>query len=105
MNVIIPAHTDYLSKEEFKKLRDMRYDKNQVKAKGLPFLPATVLMRTKEELCKKNDILNPNDQPFESKEASFEGYFQRVKFYNLFSRTAIDIKGIAFERFWAKTFP
>lgn len=51
---------------------------------------------SKDKLFEKNDTLK-------IKEASFEAIVEELQIYNL-SRTADDVKGIAFERFLGKTF-
>ena len=57
--------------------------------------------RTKEDYAK-DDLFEPNDT-IRIKEASFEAIVKELEVYNL-SRTADDIKGIAFEKFLGKTF-
>ena len=50
----------------------------------------------------KEDLFEPNDT-IKIKEASFEAIVKELEVYNL-SRTADDVKGIAFEKFLGKTF-
>ena len=51
---------------------------------------------------KNDDLFEPNDT-IKIKEASFEAIVKELEVYNL-SRTADDVKGIAFEKFLGKTF-
>ena len=90
--------TQIFSKEEFKKLREA-YDKTKSK-QSLPFYQQ-LFERTKEDYAK-DDLFEPNDT-IRIKEASFEAIVKELEVYNL-SRTADDIKGIAFEKFLGKTF-
>lgn len=90
--------TQIFSKEEFKKLREA-YDKTKSKH-SLPFYQQ-LFERTKEDYAK-DDLFEPNDT-IKIKEASFEAIVEELEVYNL-SRTADDIKGIAFEKFLGKTF-
>lgn len=90
--------TQIFSKEEFKKLRES-YDKTKSK-QSLPFYQQ-LFERTKEDYAK-DDLFEPNDT-IRIKEASFEAIVKELEVYNL-SRTADDIKGIAFEKFLGKTF-
>ena len=90
--------TQIFSKEEFKKLREA-YDKTKSKH-SLPFYQQ-LFERTKEDYAKE-DLFEPNDT-IKIKEASFEAIVKELEVYNL-SRTADDIKGIAFEKFLGKTF-
>ena len=90
--------TQLFSEEEFKKLREA-YDKTKSKL-SLPFYQQ-LFERTKEDYVK-DDLFEPNDT-IKIKEASFEAIVKELEVYNL-SRTADDIKGIAFEKFLGKTF-
>lgn len=90
--------TQIFSKEEFKKLREA-YDKTKSK-QSLPFYQQ-LFECTKEDYVK-DDLFEPNDT-IKIKEASFEAIVKELEVYNL-SRTADDIKGIAFENFLGKTF-
>lgn len=90
--------TQIFSKEEFEKLREA-YDKTKSKL-SLPFFQQ-LFERTKEDYAK-DDLFEPNDT-IKIKEASFEAIVKELEIYNL-SRTADDIKGIAFEKFLGKTF-
>lgn len=90
--------TQIFSEEEFKKLREA-YDKTKSK-QSLPFYQQ-LFERTKEDYVK-DDLFEPNDT-IKIKEASFEAIVKELEVYNL-SRTADDIKGIAFEKFLGKTF-
>ena len=90
--------TQIFSKEEFKKLREA-YDKTKSK-QSLPFYQQ-LFERTKEDYAK-DDLFETNDT-IRIKEASFEAIVKELEVYNL-SRTADDIKGIAFEKFLGKTF-
>lgn len=51
---------------------------------------------------RNDDLFEPNDT-IKIKEASFEAIVKELEVYNL-SRTADDVKGIAFEKFLGKTF-
>ena len=90
--------TQIFSEEEFKKLREA-YDKTKSK-QSLPFYQQ-LFERTKEDYVK-DDLFEPNDT-IKIKEASFEAIVKEMEVYNL-SRTADDVKGIAFEKFLGKTF-
>ena len=90
--------TQLFSEEEFKKLREA-YDKTKSKL-SLPFYQQ-LFERTKEDYVK-DDLFEQNDT-IKIKEASFEAIVKELEVYNL-SRTADDIKGIAFEKFLGKTF-
>lgn len=90
--------TQIFSEEEFKKLREA-YDKTKSK-QSLPFYQQ-LFERTKEDYVK-DDLFDPNDT-IKIKEASFEAIVKELEVYNL-SRTADDVKGIAFEKFLGKTF-
>lgn len=90
--------TQIFSEEEFKKLREA-YDKTKSK-QSLPFYQQ-LFERTKEDFVK-DDLFEPNDT-IKIKEASFEAIVKELEVYNL-SRTADDVKGIAFEKFLGKTF-
>lgn len=90
--------TQIFSAEEFAKLREA-YDKTKSK-QSLPFYQQ-LFERTKEDYVK-DDLFEPNDT-IKIKEASFEAIVKELEVYNL-SRTADDVKGIAFERFLGKTF-
>lgn len=90
--------TQIFSEEEFKKLREA-YDKTKSK-QSLPFYQQ-LFERTKEDYIK-DDLFEPNDT-IKIKEASFEAIVKELEVYNL-SRTADDVKGIAFEKFLGKTF-
>lgn len=90
--------TQIFSEEEFKKLREA-YDKTKSK-QSLPFYQQ-LFERTKEDYLK-DDLFEPNDT-IKIKEASFEAIVKELEVYNL-SRTADDVKGIAFEKFLGKTF-
>lgn len=90
--------TQIFSEEEFKKLREA-YDKTKSK-QSLPFYQQ-LFERTKEDYVK-DDLFESNDT-IKIKEASFEAIVKELEVYNL-SRTADDVKGIAFEKFLGKTF-
>ena len=90
--------TQIFSEEEFKKLREA-YDNTKSK-QSLPFYQQ-LFERTKEDYVK-DDLFEPNDT-IKIKEASFEAIVKDLEVYNL-SRTADDVKGIAFEKFLGKTF-
>ena len=90
--------TQIFSAEEFAKLREA-YDKTKSK-QSLPFYQQ-LFERTKEDYVK-DDLFEPNDT-VKIKEASFEAIVKELEVYNL-SRTADDVKGIAFEKFLGKTF-
>ena len=90
--------TQIFSEEEFKKLRDA-YDKTKSK-QSLPFYQQ-LFERTKEDYVK-DELFEPNET-IKIKEASFEAIVKEMEVYNL-SRTADDVKGIAFEKFLGKTF-
>ena len=90
--------TQIFSEEEFKKLREA-YDKTKSK-QSLPFYQQ-LFERTKEDYVK-DDLFDFNDT-IKIKEASFEAIVKELEVYNL-SRTADDVKGIAFEKFLGKTF-
>lgn len=90
--------TQIFSEEEFKKLREA-YDKTKSK-QSLPFYQQ-LFERTKEDYVK-DDLFDSNDA-IKIKEASFEAIVKELEVYNL-SRTADDVKGIAFEKFLGKTF-
>lgn len=90
--------TQIFSKEEFKKLREA-YDKTKSQ-QSLPFYQQ-LFERTKEDFANE-DLFESNDT-VKIKEASFEAIVKELEVYNL-SRTADDVKGIAFEKFLGKTF-
>jgi len=90
--------TQIFSNEEFKKLRE-GYDKTKSQL-SLPFYQQ-LFERTKEDFAN-DDLFEPNDT-VKIKEASFEAIVKELEIYNL-SRTADDVKGIAFEKFLGKTF-
>lgn len=90
--------TQIFSKTEFKKLREA-YDKTKSQ-QSLPFYQQ-LFERTKEDFA--NDNLFESNDTIKIKEASFEAIVKELEIYNL-SRTADDIKGIAFEKFLGKTF-
>ena len=90
--------TQIFSKEEFMKLREA-YDKTKSKL-SLPFYQQ-LFERTKEDYTK--DGLFETNDTIKIKEASFEAIVKELEVYNL-SRTADDVKGIAFEKFLGKTF-
>lgn len=90
--------TQIFSEKEFKKLREA-YDKTKSK-QSLPFYQQ-LFERTKEDYVKDN-LFDLNDT-IKIKEASFEAIVKELEVYNL-SRTADDVKGIAFEKFLGKTF-
>lgn len=90
--------TQIFSEKEFKKLREA-YDKT-ISKQSLPFYQQ-LFERTKEDYIK-DDLFEPNDT-IKIKEASFEAIVKELEVYNL-SRTADDVKGIAFEKFLGKTF-
>lgn len=90
--------TQIFSKEEFKKLREA-YDKTKSQ-QSLPFYQQ-LFERTKEDFA--NDDLFESNDTIKIKEASFEAIVKELEIYNL-SRTADDVKGIAFEKFLGKTF-
>ena len=86
------------SKEEFKKLKDA-YDKTASR-NSLPFYQQ-LFESTKEDFAR-DDLFEQNDT-IRIKEASFEAIVEELQVYNL-SRTADDVKGIAFEKFLGRTF-
>ncbi len=90
--------TQIFSKEEFKKLREA-YNKTKSQ-QSLPFYQQ-LFERTKEDFA--NDDLFESNDTIKIKEASFEAIVKELEIYNL-SRTADDVKGIAFEKFLGKTF-
>ncbi len=90
--------TQIFSENEFKKLREA-YNKTKSR-QSFPFYQQ-LFERTKEDYIK-DDLFEPNDT-IKIKEASFEAIVKELEVYNL-SRTADDIKGIAFEKFLGKTF-
>ena len=90
--------TQIFSAEEFAKLRDA-YDKTKSK-QSLPFYQQ-LFEQTKEDYEKDN--LFESTDTIKIKEASFEAIVKELEVYNL-SRTADDVKGIAFEKFLGKTF-
>lgn len=90
--------TQIFSKEEFKKLREA-YDKTKSQ-QSLPFYQQ-LFERTKEDFA--NDDLFESNDTIKIKETSFEAIVKELEIYNL-SRTADDVKGIAFENFLGKTF-
>ena len=90
--------TQIFSAEEFAKLREA-YDKTKSK-QSLPFYQQ-LFESTKDDYVK-DDLFEPNDT-IKIKEASFEAIVKELEVYNL-SRTADDVKGIAFEKFLGKTF-
>ena len=75
------------------------YDKTKSQL-SLPFYQQ-LFERTKEDFAN-DDLFEPNDT-VKIKEASFEAIVKELEIYNL-SRTADDVKGIAFEKFLGKTF-
>lgn len=86
------------SKEEFVRLRK-DFDKYQSKD-SLPFYQQ-LFENTKKDFAK-DDLFETTDS-LKIKEASFEAIVEELQVYNL-SKTADDIKGIAFEKFLGKTF-
>ncbi len=90
--------TQIFSEKEFKELREA-YDKTKSK-QSLPFYQQ-LFERTKEDYVK-DDLFELKDT-IKIKEASFEAIVKELEVYNL-SRTADDVKGIAFEKFLGKTF-
>ena len=90
--------TQIFSADEFAKLREA-YDKTKSK-QSLPFYQQ-LFESTKDDYVK-DDLFEPNDT-IKIKEASFEAIVKELEVYNL-SRTADDVKGIAFEKFLGKTF-
>ena len=90
--------TQIFSAEEFAKLREA-YDKTKSK-QSLPFYQQ-LFESTKDDYVK-DDLFESNDT-IKIKEASFEAIVKELEVYNL-SRTADDVKGIAFEKFLGKTF-
>ena len=90
--------TQIFSAEEFAKLREA-YDKTKSK-QSLPFYQQ-LFESTKDDYVK-DELFEPNDT-IKIKEASFEAIVKELEVYNL-SRTADDVKGIAFEKFLGKTF-
>lgn len=86
------------SKEEFVRLRK-DFDKYQSKD-SLPFYQQ-LFENTKKDFAK-DDLFEATDS-LKIKEASFEAIVEELQVYNL-SKTADDIKGIAFEKFLGKTF-
>lgn len=67
---------------------------------AIPFYQ-NLFERTKQQFAK-DDLFDSNDT-LKIKEASFEAIVKELQTYNL-SRTADDVKGIAFEKFLGKTF-
>lgn len=67
---------------------------------AIPFYQ-NLFERTKQQFAK-DDLFDSNDS-LKVKEASFEAIVKELQTYNL-SRTADDVKGIAFEKFLGKTF-
>lgn len=90
--------TQIFSKKEFTKLREA-YNKTKSK-QSLPFYQQ-LFERTKKYYAK--DGLFEDTDTIKIKEASFEAIVEELEVYNL-SRTADDVKGIAFEKFLGKTF-
>lgn len=86
------------SKEEFKKLKEA-YEKTASR-NSLPFYQQ-LFESTKEDFAH-DDLFEQNDT-IRIKEASFEAIVEELQVYNL-SRTADDVKGIAFEKFLGRTF-
>lgn len=86
------------SKNEFLKLKNA-YEKTASR-NSLPFYQQ-LFESTKEDYVK-DDLFEPNDT-IRIKEASFETIVEELQVYNL-SRTADDVKGIAFEKFLGRTF-
>ena len=86
------------SKDEFVRLRK-DFDKYQSKD-SLPFYQQ-LFENTKKDFAK-DDLFEATDS-LKIKEASFEAIVEELQVYNL-SKTADDIKGIAFEKFLGKTF-
>lgn len=86
------------SKDEFRKLK-AAYEKTASR-NSLPFYQQ-LFESTKEDFAR-DDLFEPNDT-IRIKEASFEAIVEELQVYNL-SRTADDVKGIAFEKFLGRTF-
>ncbi|MCM0204818.1 N-6 DNA methylase [Bacteroides fragilis] len=90
--------TQIFSKDEFLKLKKA-FEAVQSKD-SRPFYQQ-LFENTKEDYSK--DKLFEKNDTLKIKEASFEAIVEELQIYNL-SRTADDVKGIAFERFLGKTF-
>lgn len=102
-----PDEDNIFSLKQFKK-QEAHYEKNirpiNVKRNGpkddIPYMYYWFEL-TKDEFSKDN-LFDTNDT-IKIKEASFEAIVKELEVYNL-SRTADDVKGIAFEKFLGKTF-
>ncbi|MDM1301429.1 N-6 DNA methylase [Acinetobacter indicus] len=86
------------SKEQFEELKEA-YDKT--KSKSSPDFYQQLFERTKEDF--KEDDLFENNEIIRIRENSFESIVKELEIYNL-SKTADDVKGIAFEKFLGRTF-
>ncbi|MEG1738748.1 MAG: N-6 DNA methylase [Odoribacter sp.] len=90
------------SKERFEE-NQKKYDvlnKEMGVTDAVPFYQ-NLFEKTKQQFAK-DDLFDSNDS-LKVKEASFEAIVKELQTYNL-SRTADDVKGIAFEKFLGKTF-
>lgn len=102
-----PDEDNVFSLKQFKK-QEAHYEKNirpiNVKRNGpkddIPYMYYWFEL-TKDEFS--NDKLFEANDTIKIKEASFEAIVKELEVYNL-SRTADDVKGIAFEKFLGKTF-
>ncbi|CDE58741.1 uncharacterized protein BN646_00617 [Parabacteroides sp. CAG:409] len=102
-----PDEDNIFSLKQFKK-QEAHYEKNirpiNVKRNGpkddIPYMYYWFEL-TKDEFSK-DKLFDANDT-IKIKEASFEAIVKELEVYNL-SRTADDVKGIAFEKFLGKTF-
>lgn len=102
-----PDEDNIFSLKQFKK-QEAHYEKNirpiNVKRNGpkddIPYMYYWFEL-TKDEFSK-DKLFDANDT-IKIKEASFESIVKELEVYNL-SRTADDVKGIAFEKFLGKTF-
>lgn len=102
-----PDEDNVFSLKQFKK-QEAHYEKNirpiNVKRNGpkddIPYMYYWFEL-TKDEFS--NDKLFDANDTIKIKEASFEAIVKELEVYNL-SRTADDVKGIAFEKFLGKTF-
>ncbi|BEG99204.1 N-6 DNA methylase [Bacteroides sedimenti] len=86
------------SKSEFEKLKKAF---GAVASKDSRSFYQQLFENTKEDFAK-DDLFDATDS-LKIKEASFEAIVEELQTYNL-SRTADDVKGIAFEKFLGKTF-
>lgn len=96
------AEGQIFSKERFKENRKNyeALNKEMGVKDAIPFYQ-NLFERTKQDFAK-DDLFDANET-LKIKEASFEAIVKELQTYNL-SRTADDVKGIAFEKFLGKTF-